>query len=149
MGYWKNKMAEWDARGYKDIETVVCYSCFGDYAIKNYIKLHGERQKCDYCHKLRKSFPLEEVIGLIINSANVEYEDATGCMGYCSHEGGFIGANTFDLWDFVHDILNQEMEIENELLLTDIYNTLNDCVTWCERDPYSLRFHEYDFLACK
>jgi hypothetical protein len=149
MGYWKNKLAEWEQRGYKDIDTMVCHCCFGDYAIKDYIKLHGERQKCDYCHKVRKSCSLEKVIGLIVESANTEYEDATGCMGFCSEEGGFIGADTFDVYDFVYDVLNQEMNIENEELLKDIYNTLDDSVTWCDSDPYGLRLHESDFLEWK
>ncbi|MPM30901.1 hypothetical protein SDC9_77454 [bioreactor metagenome] len=145
MGYWKNKLLEWDQRGYGSIGTVVCHGCFGDYAIKEYIKRHGKRQKCDYCHNIRKSHSLEEVIGLIVESAYAEYEDANGCMGYESKEGGFIGANTFDAYDFIHDELNQEMEIENEDLLNDITNTISDSITWCEYNPYGLRLHEYDY----
>lgn len=146
MGYWKNKQIEWDQRGYKSIDTVVCHCCFDDYAIKNYIKLNGEQQKCDYCHKFRKAYSLEKVIGLIVESSKTEYEDATDCMGYCSKEGGFIGAATFDMYDFVHDILNEEMNVDNEKLLNDICSTINDNITWCEINPYGLRLHESDFL---
>lgn len=146
MGYWKNKLIEWDERGYGSIDTRVCSCCFGDYAIKAFIKRNGIKQKCSYCGKTRVVRDLEEVLGLIVSSAFAEYEDATGCMGWDNAEGGFHGALTYDNWDFVFDILNFEMQIENDKLVKDIIYSLNDSVTWCEENPYNLRIHEADYL---
>lgn len=146
MGYWKNKLIEWEDRGYGSIDTIVCSCCFGDYAIKAFIKKNGTKQKCSYCGKTRVATDLEEVLGLIVRSASAEYEDANGCMGWDHEEGGFHGAPTYDNWDFVRDILNYEMRIENEELVRDIIDTLNHSVTWCEDNPYNLRIHEEDYL---
>lgn len=144
MSFAKDLLDTLDSRGFGQIETVVCHACVGDYAIKNYIKHHGERQKCDYCKKVRISYSLENVIGLIVESAKKEYQYAIDVMGYCSKEGGFMGANTYDTWEFVHDILNVEMEIEDASLLEDISNTMY-FESWCEFNPYAMRLHEKDF----
>lgn len=135
-----------DERGYGSIETVIGSCCVGDYALKAFIKRNGTKQKCDYCGKNRICVNLEELLELIVRSAKEEYEDANGCMGWNGREGGFQGAPTFDNWDFVYEILNDEMEIENDALLKDIIFTLNDSVVWCENDPYGLRIHEEDYV---
>ena len=137
MGYAKSLMAEYDARGYGSSDKHVCHGCIGDYALKEYITINGYRQKCDYCHKVRKCVELEDLMSRIINGIKFEYEDATGCMGYDSKEGGFYGARTWDNWDLVHDQL--ELGIEEDSLLDDIVNTMDDSVTWCEIDPYHWR----------
>lgn len=153
MGYWKNKQIAIDERGYGEINTIVCNSCFGDYALKKYIKSYGERSKCDYCGMHRKSMRLEEVLGFILECIKYEYEDANGCMGWNGREGGFQGAHTWVTYDFIHEALNYEMEVENSKLLDHIIETMND-ITWCEYDPYNLRsydenIHEWKEYAFK
>lgn len=145
MGYYKNLQIRWHERGYNSIDTVVCSGCVGDYALKTFVKHNGQKQKCDYCGKVRICVGLEEMLELIVHSAQAEYEDANGCMGYNEREGGFQGADTYDNWQFVYDILNYEMEIEDDNLLQDIIKTLDDAVVWCEYDPYSLRMYEEDY----
>lgn len=145
MGYWKNKQIEYQERGYSSISTVICSGCVGDYSLKSFIRNNGIKEKCDYCSKTRICCNLEDLIGHIVKSIKSEYEDATGCMCWDSKEGGFIGAETNDSYDMVFDILAPEMKIENEKILLDIYNTLDDSIVWCYKDPYALRIHEEDY----
>lgn len=149
MGYWKNKQIEYNERGYSSINSIICTGCVGDHALKSLIKSIGTKNKCDYCSRTRICCNFEDLIGHIVKSIRFEYEDANGCMYWEGKEGGFIGANTYDNYDMVFDILAPEMGIEDEDVLTDIYNTLNDSIVWCNEDPYALRIHEKDYIDWK
>lgn len=62
-------------------------------------------------------------------------------LGYCSAEGGYVGASTWD----TYDLLREEVELEfprdrRDSLFQEILHRLPDHL-WCEIDPYSLDTH--------
>ena len=63
MGYYKNKMIEEEGRGFSDPgEIYVCDNCFGDYAIKEFIRDNVAFEICEYCKRTDKNHidsPLE------------------------------------------------------------------------------------------
>lgn len=146
MGYCKNKLIEWDERGYKSIDTVVCERCIGDYALKKYINENGSKEKCSYCGKIGICDDLENVIGQIVEGVKAEFSDANNCMMWDHKEGGFCGAKVYDNYDLIYEVLNGEMQIDDNSILKDIIKTLNDSITWCKRNPYNLRIHEEDYI---
>ena len=125
---------EFESRGYGDSEKKVCHECTSDYALKNHIKENGKRHICDYCGKDRKCIPLEDLMEPIMNGILHEYEDAVGCLGWDSAEGGYLGT-TYDNHDLIHNELYDELGIEDKALLDDIANIMND-IAWCDRNPY-------------
>lgn len=120
MGLPKSMMIKYQERGYGASDKIVCHECVGDYYLKKYIKDNGSKDRCDYCGKSRKCIDLEDLMEPIMDGIWSEYEDATGCMGWDSSEGGFIGATTWDSYDLIYDELWEELKIDNESLLDDI-----------------------------
>ena len=139
VGQAKNLMIECQERGYGTSDALVCYECVGDYYLKEYINDHGSQAMCNYCSMSRKKcIGLEDLMDPIMAGILSEYEDATGCMGWNSREGGFIGADTWDSYDLIHDELWDEIGAEDDSLLADIAGLIDSSITWCCRNPYSL-----------
>lgn len=150
VGQAKNLMIEYQERGYGASDALVCYECVGDYYLKEYISDRGSQATCDYCGMSRKKcIGLEDLMNPIMDGILSEYEDATGCMGWDGREGGFLGAETWDSWDLVHDELWDEIGAESSTLLADIADLINSGITWCYRDPYSLREDDEQYFTWK
>jgi hypothetical protein len=149
MGQAKRLMMEHQERGYGASDKIVCHECVGDNFLKQYIKKNGSIDICNYCGKSVKSIGLEELMKLIMDGIWSEYEDAIGCMGFNSREGGYIGAKTWNSYDLIHDELCYELKIDNESLLDDIANLIDDGITWCPKSPYSLRDHDEHYYTWK
>ncbi len=135
MGWAKKQMMEQQERGYGSIDKSVCEDCVGDYALKQFITDNGDEGTCDYCNSEGVCIDVESLIGKIMDGVRFEYEEAVECMGI--EKGEFIGADTWDTYDLLYEVLGPDMEL-NDDLLDDIVKTVND-TTWCERDPYQLR----------
>lgn len=147
MGGAKAQMMREMERGYGSSDQVVCHNCVGDYYLKKYINNNGEQNTCDYCGSNRVCILLEDLMEVIMKGILQEYEDANDCMGYCSKEGGFIGADTFDAYDLIRDELEMELDFQCDKLYDDVINLFSDAITWCQKDPYgSLRYDE-DFYT--
>ncbi|MBB6624812.1 RES domain-containing protein [Clostridium gasigenes] len=148
MGSCKNQALEYDERGYGSINSIVCADCFGDYSLKNFIELNGEVDECDYCKNEGLVVELEVIIGKIVDGIKFEYEDANGCMGWDGREGGFVGANTYDTYDLVREVLDDELNIECDDLEDDIISCIHN-INWCEKSPYEIREHQENYYRWK
>lgn len=144
MGRMKEFLIEQQEKGYRFLkEKYVCDKCFGDYAIKEFIKMNSTAKKCDYCQRKSKNkiaAHVGKVLEFIMKGVNTEWDDPVNCLGWSSSEGGWIGAKAYDSWDMVHED-KWELGIDNEELSQDISDAIVDR-EWCKIDPYGLREHE-------
>lgn len=138
MGYWKNKQLEEEARGYGESDKLICIECVGDYSLKNYIDVNGNVDSCSYCEQNNKCICLSDIMPLVILGILQEYEDANGCVGWNSKDGGFVGVKVWDTYDFIDEILADEMGIDTYEINEDLFDIMNE-TTWCQRDPYGER----------
>lgn len=135
MGFLKELQIE----GINYIDKYVCDECFEDYAIKEYIQKNAISETCDYCGKSSAedkpvATPLHEVVRFILEGIRYEWDEPGNCVGWCSQEGGWIGATITD----THDLITDELELGiRDELCEDIIQSIN-IYEWCQRDPYGL-----------
>jgi len=118
----------------------VCPDCIGDYAIKDFINGNLSEKDCDYCGNASQSddiaASLEDVVEFIIEGIQYEWDEPGNCVGWCSAEGGWVGATVLDTYDLIFED-HLELEVENTDLLNDIFQSLNrEYPQWCRKDPY-------------
>lgn len=152
MGFYKNLEIQLSGEGI-DIHSyltignkMVCYHCFEDYAIKNFIKENADKRFCDYCNSrsnYKISISIYEVVKFIVEGIRFEWDIPENCMGWCSQEGGWIG-ETIDKYDLIHDELN--LGVENPELLRDITDLILN-FEWCPQNPYHLSPDEKMFYG--
>jgi len=139
MGSAKQQWMEEQERGWASIDKNVCAECFGDDALKEFIRGHVANSYCDYCGQSSKSNALaasmDDVLELIAESIYSEWEDPNDRVGWDSREGGWMGVDVTDTFDLIKYEL--DLGIENEELYDDIIDSFGD-QGWCQRDPYSL-----------
>lgn len=120
------------------IEKFVCADCFGDYAIKDFINSKVSEKHCDYCGKISQSddiaAPLEDVVEFILEGIQYEWDEPGNCVGWCSAEGGWVGAEVLDTYELIFED-HLELEVDNTDLLDDIFRSI-DIPQWCRQDPY-------------
>ncbi|MFA5005862.1 MAG: HEPN-associated N-terminal domain-containing protein [Candidatus Izemoplasmatales bacterium] len=113
----------------------VCHDCVGNSALKNHIRKHGTRNKCDYCGHNKTSILLSDLSEIILDGISIEYQNAADILGYDSGEGGYQG-ETIDTWDLIKDVYSEEINIENEVLQNDIIDSIDHTIVWCKKDYY-------------
>lgn len=136
MGWAKEQLIKQQERNYGSSDKYICQECVGNYYLKEYIQSNGNECICDYCNLIETSVCLEELMEPIMNGIFQEYEDANDCMGYNGREGGFIGATTYDTYELVYVELYDEFDFTNDEIYDDVYELINDSITWCQKDPY-------------
>ncbi|OIQ19964.1 MAG: hypothetical protein BM556_05605 [Bacteriovorax sp. MedPE-SWde] len=115
----------------------VCWECFENEGIQNYIKENYNGKDCDYCSRENKSYDLSEVIDFVYSCLRDRYENPANGMGYNSREGGYQG-QTYDS----HEILDEVgLGCDCSSLFEDVANNLPEA-HWCKIDPYQLWPHE-------
>lgn len=147
MGLAKQRALEYFGHGLKTPkEAFVCPDHINDYAIKNYIKKEGQTHVCSYCGKKRKYvLELEFLLKFISAGLHYFYSHAGDEMYASNEEGGYYGSRTFDSEELINDEVG--LMIENYDLQVDITNAFDDSITWCLRDPYGDREHEYLYYS--
>ena len=117
-------------------ETVVCVNCFGDYAIKKFIKENDTKLPCSYCEvRGEYSCHLETVLHHMVSGINTEWGDPSNEGAYYeSREGGF-GVPLYNIIDIL------DFKISNDTLLNEICSAFAD-IQYCKKSPYSLAEHE-------
>lgn len=146
MGLAKARMMMEMERRYGSSSKMVCHECVGNSFLKKHINSNGEQGACDYCSSGFVCLSLEDLMEVIMKGVLQEYECANDSMGYCSEEGGFIGADTFDSYDLIHHEIGMELDFKCSELYRDVIGLMDDDV-WCQKDPYgSLRYDE-DFYT--
>ena len=146
MGFYKELQIKLDNEGI-DCDSYfriggkkVCHRCFDDYAIQAFIQDNAKSTSCDYCRKSSKkniSISLYEVVKFIIEGIRYEWDLPVNCMGWCSQEGGWIGADVIGKVELLEKLF---LDI-NEDLLQDIKDLIAN-TRYCQKDPYSLRPEE-------
>jgi len=135
MGIEKAKMEE----GYCSVNGTICSECFSDYGIKNFILSNANSNECSYCGSCdpaTSACSFEAVAVHILNSIKCEWGDpANEGVGWESREGGWLGANVYDTYDLIYDVL--AIEVEHEEILSDLNSTIM-LGQWCKKSPYSL-----------
>lgn len=121
----------------------VCPNCFGDNFIKAFIEDAASSTECDFCGRQSETTNiaarLDEVVELILEAVDREYQRAVEVLSYESAEGGFQGAH----WDSRDMIERIGLDLPNDD--GTLFEILVDCFgdePWCERNPYSLREDE-------
>lgn len=100
----------------------VCHMCIGEEYVKSYIKKHGKRGSgCSYCHKFRKSVPYGDVADMLHEVFENYYRPVVESDNYWEASEG----------EGVHDVIYNELEINDEDLMLDIYEYLQN-----EHNPY-------------
>jgi len=129
MGYEKNKMIEYQDRGYGHSEKYFCTDCFGDKFLKRYIRRYGSKGQCSFCKNSsgraveRNVVPVDEIMEIISKVIHRDYKPALGWAIYDPEEERYL-ESVLDPYDFVRDELNQYMECENDEVLDEIMDTL-------------------------
>ena len=130
-------------------ETSVCGSCFGDQALRDFIKERATAKVCSYCGKRssRKSAAKLEIVTDYMRDCFLqEYDEAVNCLPYESAEGGYLGEH-WDTWDFLEEQIKLELPGDSDnKLLTDLVHGIGT-TSWCHKDPFSLTPLEVKRLA--
>ncbi|ARF17482.1 HEPN-associated N-terminal domain-containing protein [Sporosarcina ureae] len=140
MGYHKNLLIKENELGFSTLgNKFVCSECVSDIYIQRYIEENASADKCDYCGAEDED-TLAADIDLIMEfiMTGIKYEwgnpDDEG-VGYDSGEGGYLGVEIYDGWDFTENVLYGEVGINPDSLFEDIRSALMDTM-WCKVDPY-------------
>ncbi|MFD2628134.1 HEPN-associated N-terminal domain-containing protein [Oceanobacillus kapialis] len=144
MGFQKRLLDRQAEYGFTTFEFKnVCGNCINEIFIKQYIEENACSEYCDYCDFENENdgfiaADMDDVVEFIIDALKVEWgnPDDEG-VGYDSREGGYLGAEIYDGWDFILEILCHEANIENEYLIRDLQDKFLDTI-WCKVDPYNL-----------
>jgi len=151
MGYHKNLLIRQNELGFSTLgDKYVCSECVSDIHIQNYIEENATADKCDYCGAEDEDTLAAEV-DLIMKfiMTGIKYEwgnpDDEG-VGYDSREGGYLGVEIYDGWDFTESVLYSEVGINSDSLFEDIREALMD-TNWCKVDPYGSTLDEEFFYT--
>ena len=135
MGILKERMEIEQRRGYKHLKTkYVCYNCFNNSSIQEYIKKYAVNMKCDYCGKKYKknaATNINRVIWKINQSISLYYKDPNDLLFYSDEEGWNSVLDTYEM--FVAD--RAELECQNKKILNDIIKAFAER-QWYEEATY-------------
>lgn len=137
-------MGDYDDSGFASTAPAegyfVCADCFGDKHLKAFIEDAASSTECDFCNRESETTniaaPLEEVVELILEAVDREYQRAVEILSYESAEGGYQGAH----WDSRDMIETIGLDLPNDD--GTLFEIIADCFgdePWCDRDPYALR----------
>lgn len=131
MGIAKALLMEIEERGYGTTEKCVCSGCIKDKYLVSLIRQNGAKGKCDFCKddsgkpiKHRLVFPLESLMQYVMPAINYYYMDSDDAVPYDKETDEYLG-NVIDHYDFIHDILATEMQIDNQDLLDELYRIIS------------------------
>lgn len=146
MGYYKNLKGEIDARGYDSIgDKYVCFNCFEDDALKDFVMRNASAERCDYCRTPSQNSiaaPVDKVLELIAESLLAEWDDPVNEVLWDGREGGWQGVGVLDTSDLFHTVS-----------ITDQPSLQNDIIQafggrqWCQKNPYELPGDEKYMLS--
>jgi hypothetical protein len=145
MGHAKEQWIRRTALGYGNVpDKYACPDCFGDYAIREFIKENAVEKRCSYCDRKSKvpiAAELELVVDFICQGINTEWEDPLQSMFYNGEEGGYHGARVITSDELIKYEI-EELRNTNEEVLDDIVSSFAGNHDWCQKDPYGLRKEE-------
>lgn len=117
----------------------VCTGCIGDVDLKKWIRRQRGGRGCDACG--RSDYVTCSVSALCSQMTRLirrHWSSADDNLGYCTREGGYLGAVTYDTYDLLVDEIGMELPRDQSgSLFHEILSQLPDNV-WCKVDPYQL-----------
>ena len=116
----------------------VCYLCFEDNGLIEFIKDYAESKQCSYCINVGKeaiAAPIEDVSQHFTDCLFQEYSRAVDEMGWI--DGRWVG-QFWDADELATDILGLEFPQGNEKQLLPALFRDHYEQDWCEADPYGL-----------
>src|SRR5712691_3455659 len=135
MGYWKQRMIEEQEQGWKFVDGKdVCWKCFEDYAIRDFIRNNASVKNCSYCRRRSKepiAVPMNDVLGLIGEGLACEYADPAEMNPWDEGEYVFPTTTTRELFDQIGPIAR------NDDVHEEIVEAFGD-KAWNEKDLFSL-----------
>lgn len=123
MGFYKNKIIEFNDRGYRDSEKNICAAHFSDDYIISKIKYSHHRGKCSFCKKTRNVVPFNDILEIINKVISRDYLFAIDDAEYDSESKDYID-HIIDPYDFVYDELNSFLGIEDDEVLEELFDKL-------------------------
>lgn len=89
----KRWLEEIEARGWNDVDKVVCTRCVTDYALAERLRADDSSAVCDYCDS-RPTLPdasahVSGILDLIVDGFRTEYEDPVEQVPWSYADGGF------------------------------------------------------------
>src|SRR5229473_997094 len=81
----------------------VCAECFGDPALKDFIRLNAAAKLCTYCGNRRAAkiaAPIHLVVDRILEGLTLLYDDAANGLGFDA--GEYVG-DTFSTFDLIEE----------------------------------------------
>jgi hypothetical protein len=115
----------------------VCWKCFNEEGIQDFIKINGRLKKCDVCNRRNVSHEYWEVVDHITGCIEKVFEDPANSMGYMSSEGGYLGT-TYDSYEMLGET---GFDTDSSDLMDDIVSQFETDL-WCYQNPYHLQRHD-------
>lgn len=118
---------------------VVCAGCIGDQDLRQWIMGINGPRGCDACR--RRDAPTCQLSALCHHMSrrlSRYWAMAADYVGYCTADGGYIGAPVWDTYDLLRDEVCLDLPRDSSsALFLEIVDRLPDHV-WCQVDPYNV-----------
>ena len=119
-------------------ELHVCYHCFDDCALSEFVENSATESHCDFCDENSDepiAVEVSEVAREIEQALYKEYDDPANWLGYVSADGGYQGP-TYGIRDLLEtEGLTLPRDDDSQLIETIVSHIQNDL--WCQRNPFS------------
>lgn len=130
MGATKEKMLHIQERGYGESDKYICSGCIGDQYLQKVIRMNGKVGTCSFCKdengkpiRHRKVYRLEALMKVIMPAINFYYMNTDDNLPYDKETEEYLGS-VIEPYDFVYNVLADEMQVENSALLKEIFELL-------------------------
>src|SRR5690349_18440155 len=119
-----------------EVDKTVCHSCVEEDYLAEHIRANAAHDSCSYCHRTLShpiAIPFDDLMAIIAETVDREYEDAANSVPYDSREGGYQ-LPTLDTAEMLYEL---GLGSPSDVLMRDIMNALPD-VPWVTHDPMRL-----------
>jgi hypothetical protein len=147
VGYWKNRLLEFEARGFGNVEGAICLAHVADAVLVSKLTGLATERICIVCHrKVRETerpfaVPLEDLLLEISATLHRHYVDAhVEGVPWDSEDGRYMGAEIYEIYDVINEICSGAFtEDVFDELVEMVVAAFGFDVTWTDaRDAYSL-----------
>lgn len=147
VGYWKDRLLEFEMRGFGDVEGAICLAHVADTVLASKLTGLATERTCVVCHRnVRETerplaVPLENLLLEISAALHRHYVDAhVEGVPWDSEDGQYMGAEIYEIYDVVNEICSGAFtEDVFDELVEMVVAAFGFDVTWTDaRGAYSL-----------